>query len=193
MMASLRQCSTVCTIQAKRMKLTSRPRDLNAPVVGVVPVEGMTGDDEQDTLLLGQMSEKAEAYLRSFSWCGNVVSSFFGGGVGGVFAVFLFNICPARPEVSPWIWIVVGDIPSAYLPLEDAKSPREVFETYLLGMSKWVELARNGQNGTADDGVPPVNVPATPEWAEKVEQRLNSLRLIIQPFFDDASESSRVH
>jgi len=62
-------------------------------------------------------------------------------------------------------------------------------------MSKWVALAREGRSGTADDGIPPVNVnvPATPEWAEKLEQRLHSLRLIVQPFFDDARESNQVN
>jgi hypothetical protein len=175
------------------MKLPPEPHGSDVPVVGVVPVQSMTGDDEQDTLLLGQMLREAEAYLRSFSWCGDVLSSFFGGGVGGIFAVFLFNIRPAKPEVGTWIWIVVGDIPSAYLPIEDAKTPTEVFNAYLWGMSKWVELARQGRSGTADDSVPPVNVPATPEWAEKLEKRLNSLRLIIQPFFDDTSQSSQIH
>ena len=167
--------------------------DSDAPIAGVVPVELMTGDDDEDTSLLRGMSQDAEGYLRSFSWCKEVRGSFFGGGVGGIIAVFLFNIAPPRPDVGSWIWIIVGDIPSAYLPLEDARSPAEVFQTYLRGMSKWVELAREGRNGTADDGVPPINVPATPEWAEKLDQRLNSLRLIVQPFFDDKGESSQVH
>jgi len=153
----------------------------------------MTGDDDEDTALLRGMSQDAEAYLRSFSWCKEVRGSFFGGGVGGIIAVFLFNIRAARPDVGSWIWIIVGDIPSAYLPLEDATSSAEVFKTYLRGMSKWVELAREGRSGTADDGVPPFNVPATPEWAEKLEQRLHSLRLIVQPFFDDSGESNQIH
>lgn len=174
------------------MKLPPELHGSDPPVAGVVPVQNMTGDDEQDTLLLGQMLREAEAYLRSFSWCEDVLSSFFGGGVGGVFVVFLFNIRPAKPDVGAWIWIVVGDIPSAYLPIEDAKTPTDVFKTYLWGMSKWVELARQGRSGT-DDGVPPVNVPATPEWADKLEKKLNSLRLIIQPFFDETGESSQVH
>jgi hypothetical protein len=139
------------------------------------------------------MSQDAEAYLSSFSWCKEVLGSFFGGGVGSIIAVFLFNIRPARPAVGSWIWIIVGDIPSAYLPLEDAKSPAEVFKTYLWGMSKCVELAREGRSGTADDGIPPVDVPATPEWAEKLEQRLHSLRLIVQPFFDNTGESNQVN
>jgi hypothetical protein len=153
----------------------------------------MKGDDEEETFLLQKMSRDAEAYLRSFSWCEDVRSSFFGGGVGGVIAVFLFNIRTKRPEVGSWIWIVVGDIPSAYLPLQDAKSPAEVFKTYLWGMSKWVEYARSGAKQPAGRDVPPVNVPPTPEWAETLERRLNSLRLIIQPFFDDAGESNVVH
>lgn len=167
--------------------------DPEVPVAGVVPVQEMKGGDEEDTLLLRQMLPEAEAYLRSFTWCGGIQRSFFGGGVGGVFAVFLFNIRPTRPEVGPWIWIVTGDVPSAYLPIEDAKSSAEVFKTYLWGMSKWVEYARSGQNGPAGEEIPPVNVPATPEWAEKLEKRLNSLRLIIQPFFDDPGESSPVN
>ena len=161
----------------------------------MVPVELITGDDDEDTALLRRMAQDAEAYLRSFSWCKEVSGSFFGGGVGGIIAVFLFNIRPTRPAVGSWIWIIVGEIPSAYLPLEDAGSPAEVFKTYLGGMSKWVALAREGRSGTADDGIPPVNVnvPATAEWAEKLEQRLHSLPLIVQPFFDDAGESNQVN
>ena len=175
------------------MKPPVEHNDSDVPVVGVVPVQNITGDDEKDTKLLREMSAGAEAYLRSFSWCGDVLNSFFGGGVGGVFAVFLFNIHPERPEVGPWIWVVVGDIPPAYLPIEDAASPAQVFKMYLSGMSKWVEFARQGRSGTAGDNIPPINVPATPEWAEKLEHKLNSLRLIIQPFFDETGESNQVN
>lgn len=140
------------------MTLLSEPpsgNDSDAPVAGVVPVS-----------VCKAMTTKT---LRSFVGCqrglkntcahslgvATFLSSFFGGGVGGVFAVFLFNIHPARPEISSWIWVVVGDIPSAYLPLEDCNSPDGVFKTYMRGMSKWVELARQGRSGTPDDGVPP--------------------------------------
>jgi hypothetical protein len=175
------------------MTTTAEPHDSDAPVAGVVPVHSMKGDDEKDTLLLQQMSRDAEAYLRSFSWCGDVQTSFFGGGVGGLFAVFLFNIRATRPDVYSWIWVVVGDIPSAYLPIEDAKTPAEVFRTYLSGMRRWVDYARREQKEPAGDDVPPMNVPATPEWAEKLEKRLNSLCLIIQPFFGDEDASNAVH
>jgi hypothetical protein len=164
------------------------PSDPDALAAGVIPVGDMKGEDEEDTALLQKSFCEAEAYLRSFSWCVDVQQAFFGGGVGEVFAVFLFKIHPARADISKWIWIVVGDVPSAYLPIEDARTPAEVFRTYLLGMSRWVEYARTGKK-IPSEVLPPLSVPATPEWAEKLEKRLNSLRLIIQPFFDAKGES----
>ena len=81
------------------------------------------------------------------------------------------------------MWIVVGDIPPAYLSWEDCRSGKEAFDTYIAGMEKWVQFAREGQEGTAEDCVAPVNVPATPEWAEALESRLRSLRELVQPLF----------
>jgi hypothetical protein len=153
----------------------------------LIPSGDISGDDEQDTTLLRAMSGDAKEYISSFSWCGTILSSFFGGGVGGIFAVFLFHIRSTRPGMDPWIWVVVGDIPSAYLRVADCQSPAEVFRTYVRGMRKWVELARQGQTGTPAQGVPPVNVTATPEWAEKINQRLNGLTLAVKPLFEDES------
>lgn len=157
----------------------------------LVPVGNITGEDEEDTTLLREMSETAKHYLSSFSWCDTILSSYFGGGVGGIFAVFYFHIRPARPGVDSWMWVVVGDIPPAYLPLADCRSPADVFRTYIRGMSRWVELARKGQGGTPEQGVPPVNVPPTPEWAEKLNQKLYGLMLAVKPFFENEDETPR--
>jgi hypothetical protein len=109
--------------------------------------------------------------------------------VGGIFALFFFHIRTSRSDVDPWIWVIVGDVPSAYIPFADCKTPARVFRSYIHGMTKWVELARKGQTGTSDQGVPPVDVPATPEWAEKINKRLQGLTLVAKPFFEDESPS----
>jgi hypothetical protein len=159
---------------------------------GLAPSANIVGDDEQDTALLRTMAGEAMRYIRSFSWCKNVLDSYFGGGVGGIFAVFLFHIRPSRPDVDPWIWIVVGDIPPAYLPLCDCELPADVFRTYIRGMRRWVEFAREGRpdKPPAAD-IPPVNVPPTPEWAEKLDQKLQGLIFLVEPFFEEGS--SNVH
>src|SRR5467141_2544716 len=144
---------------------------------------GPEGDDDEDTALLQQMLEEARNYILSFSWCESILGSYFAGGVGKVFAIFLFNISPARPDVDKWMWIVVGDIPPAYIPLEDCRTSREVFDTYIDGMKRWVQLAREGREAAPEDGVPHVNVPATREWAESLDGRLRSLAKLVQPLF----------
>jgi hypothetical protein len=158
---------------------------------GLVQAESISGDDEMDTTLLLKMAEDANLYIASFPWCKTVLGSYFGGGVGGIFAVFFFHIRPSRPEVDPWIWIMVGDIPPAYLPLADCDSPAVAFRTYILGMSKWVELARKGQTGAPDQGIPPVKLPATPEWAERLNQKLYGLTLAVKHVFEEDGETDR--
>lgn len=155
-----------------------------APVPDVVSTEQMTGDDEEDTEYLRQMLEQAKNYLQSFSWCDGIVSGYFAGGVGKIFAIFLFRIKTGRPDVDPWEWIFVGDLPPAYCPLEDAASKLTAFDTYIEGMKRWVEVARRGQEPKPEDCCPPVSVPATPEWAEELDKRLQFLGAMKRPNFE---------
>ena len=147
----------------------------------LIPAEEIIGNDEQDTRLLHDMLRGAREYISSFSWCSTILSAHFAGGFGGIFAIFFFNIRPNRTGVDPWIWIIIGDIPPAYLPITDCISVTEVFRTYIAGMKKWVELAKNGTSGTPEQGVPPVDLPASPENAEIIDRRLNTLILLVNP------------
>ena len=165
------------------MPMNSKTND-TAPVPDVVPVEQMSGDDDEETALLRGMLEQARNYIRSFSWCDSIVSSFFAGGVGKVFAIFLLKINSSRSDVDPWEWIIVGDVPPAYLPLKDAASKMEAFETYIEGMKRWVEVAREGREPEPEDCCPPVKTPATPEWAEELDSRLRVLTMDFRPFFE---------
>lgn len=154
------------------------------PVPDVVPAEQMTGDDEEDIAFLRDMLERAKTYIQTFSWCDSIVSSYFAGGVGNVFAIFLFKINSSRRDVNPWEWVFVGDLPPAYLPLDDATTKMAAFETYIAGMNRWVELARLGREPGPEDRCPPVKVPATLEWAEKLDSRLRTLSEVIRPYFE---------
>ena len=78
----------------------------------------------------------------------------------------------------------MGDLPPAYLPVEDASSKMQAFEIYIERMKNWVEVARQGREPEPRDCCPPVNVPATPEWAEILDGRLRTLSEVVKPFFD---------
>lgn len=139
----------------------------------------MQGDSEAETVHLQHMCSEAKAYLESFPWCTKAQPMYYGGGVGKIFCVFLFEIVAARPNVDRWLWVVLGDIPRIYLVLDECRCPSDVLRLYVGLMEAWIELARQGK--TSDD-LPPIGVEPTPEWAKELEQRLRFIRTIVAPF-----------
>ena len=138
----------------------------------------MVGDDEADTALLRQMGVEAKTYLEGFDWCKAVGPAYWGGGVGKVFGIFLFQIEPQSADVDRWLWVIVGDIPPLYLVLDECRSPSEALDTYLELMGQWVDLARQGR---ISPDIPPTGVEPTLEWAEELEGRLAFIRAEIEP------------
>ena len=156
------------------------------PVTGVVPTSAMTGEDEEETARLREMEGQARAFLSSFQWCESIDGLYFGDGVGGVCAVFFAHIKPSRPDVDEHLWVVVGDLPPAYLVTDDCRTPKQALEGYIEEMRKWVALAKVGQ---ASHDVIPVYVPPTPESAEALESRLDALEQKIIPQWFDQTDT----
>jgi hypothetical protein len=154
--------------------------DGKTPVSGVVPLSRMVGDDAEDSKLLNVMASGAQNYLRCFPWCKDICEAYFGDGYGGIVAVFLFRIEPARAGVDEWLWVIFGDVPPAYLVTDMCETPFQALERYIDEISKWVELAKQGKSSK---DVIPVYAPATIESAADVETRINLLREIIVPAF----------
>jgi hypothetical protein len=153
------------------------------PVKGVVPLDQMTGNDEDDIRLLRVMASGAENYIRSFAWCKRIQEAYFGDGYGGVAAVFLFHIEPARADVDEWLWVISCDVSPAYLVTDSCKTPSQALEGYIEEVCKWIELAKQGRSSK---DVIPVCMPATLENAVDVERRIKVLREAIVPAFREA-------
>jgi hypothetical protein len=121
------------------------------PVRGVVRVDQMFAEDEEELRLLQRMAIAARDYLTSFKWCKSIREEYFGDGYGGIVAVFFFHIEPSQPDVDEWLWVVVGDLPSAFLVTDDCNTPSEALEGYIYEMSKWVKLAKLGRSSKKID------------------------------------------
>lgn len=147
---------------------------MSAPVdlTTVVPVIEMKGDSETDTSLLQQLADEARQFLVGFQWCRAIEEEYFGCGVGGIVAVFLFRIVPATVDIDTWLWAIVGDLPPAYLVTDESRTPGQALRTYIAEMRRWVSAA---QSGDPVEDLIPVNVPATPEWASRLSGRLDLL------------------
>lgn len=113
--------------------------------------------------------KNAVEFIKFYNWCEEIESSYFGYGADGIIYLFLFKIKSIRVDVDPWIWVIVGDVPPAYLTCDSASNPYEALDSYLGAMEEWVEAA---MSGCSVANLIPVNVPATRENAEMLKKRL---------------------
>ena len=139
----------------------------------LVPIERISGEDKKDTLLLRQMAEDAKQFLLSFEWCKSIEKGWFGWGVGGIAGVFLFELTPSAADADRMLWGIVGDLPPAYLVVDDSPTPLEALRTYVEMMEDWIAAVRAGRS--TEDCIPVNNVP-TREAADALETRLNFLK-----------------
>lgn len=145
---------------------------MNIDFSKVTPISRMNWDADEESKLLHGYFEEALEEINYYTWHDGVLESFFGIGVGGIFAVFLFKVKPNRPEVDEYMWVVVGDLPPAYITCEDAPNPACALDGYVGAMDEWVGAAIAGDS---IDNIIPVNVPATAENGRLLKTRLRFL------------------
>ena len=135
------------------------------------------GDSDEDTELLLSMADDARAYLQGMKWCPSLSRLYLAFGIGGVVAIFLAELDPKSALQDQFLWIVVGDLPSAYLVAESA-TPREALETYCALMADWIEAVELGRSL---DEVFPVAANPTLEAAAQLRRRIEFLKERILP------------
>jgi hypothetical protein len=122
-----------------------------------------------DREVVSDLIEEARRFLRYYNWCGEIVEEYVGLLYPGIVGVFLFRIVPTRKNVDEWIWVIVGDLPPAYLTCDQCPNPATALDGYIGAMTDWVVAAEEGRS--IDDLIP-VNVPANKENAKKLKSRL---------------------
>ena len=149
---------------------------IDSNLLGIVT--DIQGEDPDDTIALREQHEEAKEFLLGFDWCSAIVEEYFCGGIGGVLSISFFRILPNEPEVDEYLWVVAGDIPPAYLVIDDLLTPAEALEGYIELMDEWCVAVMNGES--VEDLIP-VNVPPTKKRARDLESRLRFLEQHILP------------
>jgi hypothetical protein len=93
-------------------------------------------------------------------------------------ALFLFRLQTAINDTDEWLWVVEGDVPSAYFVIDEARDPASALTLYCDMMGEWAEavLAKSSL-----DEVFPVDAPATKEHAEMLHSRIEFMRDRVLP------------
>lgn len=152
--------------------------DFNLKSAKVKPIENMRGEDERETIELQALLKEAQSYLRSFQWCLDIKESYFAFGIGGVVAIFLFRLLPGGNDIDDWLWVIVGDIPPAYITTKGNLTPNDALLGYIQEMEAWVSAVKDNQPVSE---LIPVNVPANKESAHQLKTRLVFLKQNILP------------
>jgi hypothetical protein len=141
-------------------------------------VEELSGEDAEETEELRVLARKAEQFIASFSWCDVIEQAYAGIVVPSVIGTFLFEIKPTTPDVDRVLWVIVGDVPPAYLVVDEAPNPAMALTQYVELMSDWVKAVE--EKRSVEDLIP-VNAAPTQEYAAMLRSRLAFLRDRVLP------------
>ncbi|MFA5142865.1 MAG: tetratricopeptide repeat protein [Candidatus Omnitrophota bacterium] len=157
--------------------MNDRAKEINFSEL--LPISKMKGDGREDTARLKEMHKEAVNYITSFSWCKKIEEKYFGLGVGDIIGIYLFKIQPSKSDINKWVWVVVGDLPPAYLVVDRSPDPASALNSYIREMDEWVQAVKKGK---PVDGLIPVNAPPTAENAKLLKTRLKFLKKEILPY-----------
>lgn len=118
---------------------------------------------------LQELAREAHQFLSSHTWCAAIESQHLAWGIAGVIAVFFFRISPGAAGVDKELWVVVGDIPPAYIVTPKRDGWQGALRGYVYEMRRWVRAARARRSV---EKLIPVNVRPTLEYANMLGSRL---------------------
>ena len=149
------------------------------------------GEDPEDQALLIEMIERGKRWLVAHDWCESIVETYVGDvAVGGIVVVLLTRIVPTREDVDEWLWVVVGDVPPAYVVVDEAPNPASALDGYQGLVRQWIDAAENGEDVShlmplESDVLSGELLSPTPRNAEALRSRLDAIQLLILDFHQD--------
>lgn len=123
---------------------------------------------------------EAVDYLKSFSWCKKISSGWLAKDFGYILCIFYFEIEPLEgSNADNNLWVIVGDLPPAYLDTIECNTPHEAVEIYCFLMEEWIESVKEGK---PLENCYPISVEPTIEHANMLHSRIESIKRDYLPY-----------
>lgn len=153
---------------------------MNPPVDTTGFQLGGVPEPEEDARL-AEMESEARAFLASFPWAKPVEEMLLAFGVSRILSLFLVRFREPivwEGESDTELWVVVGDLPSAYFATDDSPNAEEALETYAVFMEDWADRILSGESL---EGAYPIAAAPTSEHAAMLKSRTAFIRSEIVP------------
>lgn len=122
--------------------------------------------------------DQANEFLDTFSWARDRKNIWLAYFVPTVIGIFLVELDPQGRDIDQFIWVIVGDIPPAYLSPVYAKSPKDALDGYMGEMDAWADAVEKGES---TEDLIPVNGAPTMANVEMLRGRIEFLAREISP------------
>jgi len=134
----------------------------------------------EETGSLYAFYQEAISFIKNKKWCKDIEDGLVGLFAEGILAVFKFILIPVTKDIDKELWVIVGNIPPAYLVVDNAPDAISALKVYVEEMNLWVEAV---QKNKETDKLIPVNVKATKENAIDLKNRLDFITNRVIPNF----------
>jgi hypothetical protein len=130
----------------------------------------IVGGDEEDTALIAKEAQRAMRFVQGFRWAPPIERLYLAWGVPGILCLFLVKFGrPIAGNPDDELWVVVGDLPTAYFVTEGNPDPHAALEAYCWLMENWADAVLAGEDLSQQY---PVGVEPTEEHAKMLKSRL---------------------
>ncbi|MFD1160283.1 hypothetical protein [Roseovarius aestuarii] len=163
-------------------------QDTAAPLINFACVEKLDSAPDSYPIGLFDDLEKAKGFLADFRWVLSIEEEYLGGFYPEIIGIFLFKFTPKLVGVDDFVWVIVGEVPSAYITVEECPNPATALDGYIGAMEEWVEAVLNSE---PTGGLIPVNESETKENALVLIRRLKYLNDLILPDCKGSLEEDR--
>lgn len=151
----------------------------------LIKISEMKNYDIEDLDDQLKLAKEAKAFLLEHIWCKHIKEGWYDRGWADKLAVFLFQIIPDSENADEFVWIIVGDLPSAYIDILSASNGACAIEAYTNIMEDWYD---NVLQGKSVENCYPIGVPPTKEYGQMLQSRVEFIRDEILTMFDDELE-----
>lgn len=146
----------------------------------------------ENAVELADMASEATHFLQWHHWCKKILHGYLDRGWAGMVAVFYFEIETASASADETLWVIVGDIPPAYIDTYNCPNGVAALNGYVDAMQEWVDLVNAGQ--PLQDVIPVyrrysfVEVKPSDEYASMLASRLMFIRSDIIPIYQNSQK-----
>lgn len=136
------------------------------------------GDTVEDISKINANIAECINYLQSQKWCEEISEIKYAFGVGGIIVILLVTFKKPVNSNDLRLWVFGGDLPNAYLVLDQTRTVEDALKEYISLMREWCESILH--NRSIQENFPVGALP-TLENANSLRIRINYIEQNILP------------